>query len=64
MNLFGDHLGPKASAFLTDLVELCRRHRVSLSTSAYDGLQVWDLGGSGEEIWCNGVEDKTKEAPK
>lgn len=39
---FSGAASPKALAFVADLVALCERHGVVLSTSDYDALQVWN----------------------
>jgi hypothetical protein len=49
----------KFETFIKELEQLCRRHQVCLSTSYYDGLQVWDLRDSEREvIHCAGIEDR------
>lgn len=50
---------PRFSSFLRDLEDVCRKHKVVLSTSGYDGLQVWDADVSGYPIYCAGIEDMT-----
>jgi hypothetical protein len=52
----------KAEGFLRELAELCIKHQVTLATSGYDGLQVWDMSGNSESLHCAGVEDMTKQA--
>jgi hypothetical protein len=46
--------------FVAALEQLCRDHEVTLSTSEYDYLQVWD--GSPEAIrgGIESIEDRTK----
>lgn len=57
----------KAKKFYKELIELCKKHKICLSTSDYDGMQIWDLENDETEEWeivyCNGIEDKTKEKP-
>lgn len=54
---------PKAMAFLRELGDLCEKHQVTLATSGYDGLQVWDMREPSEVLYCAGVEDMTKAPP-
>lgn len=51
---------PKCTAFLAALRALCAAHGVTLSTSGYDGLQVWDRGPDADPLHCAGIEDRTK----
>ena len=46
------------NTFVKALEELCKVHGVTLSTSGYDGLQVWDADASGP-LHVNGIEDRT-----
>lgn len=50
---------PKTIVFLAALEKLCVDHKVTLSTSGYDGLQVWDLNAMSGPISCAGIEDCT-----
>ena len=52
-----DDLGPKAQAFVSALRVLCKAHDVMLSTSGYDGLQVWSLQGKDDPIFCPSIQD-------
>ena len=49
----------KAADFVAELVALCIKHKVTLSTSSYDGLQVWDRTDD-SIVYVNGIEDCTK----
>lgn len=52
----------KAHKFVLALKRLCREHNVCLSTSDYDGLEIWDLRPDDEDpIHSAGIEDRTKE---
>ncbi len=48
---------PKFVAFVAALEQLCKAHGVTLSTSGYDGLQVWDADDTTGPIYCAGIED-------
>lgn len=54
------HPSKKCLNFILALMQLCKEHEVRLSTSGYDGLQVWDAKGS-TGIHCAGIEDMTDE---
>lgn len=58
----GGVMSPKAIAFISALESLCREHGVVLSTSGYDGLQVWDADEHSKPLHCDGIEDCTKQA--
>ena len=51
---------PKFLVFVDALAQLCRAHSVTLSTSGYDGLQVWDADDKTGPIFCAGIEDRMK----
>jgi hypothetical protein len=36
--------------FCAELAQLCSKHRVMLSASGYDDIQLWDADGTGETI--------------
>lgn len=50
----------KFSAFMDALAKLCMAHDVTLSTSGYDGLQVWDADDKSGPIYCPEIEDCTR----
>lgn len=50
----------KFDGFVFALRLLCKAHGVTLSTSGYDGLQVWNLDEQSGPLHCNGIEDRTK----
>jgi hypothetical protein len=50
----------KFLVFVDALAQLCKAHGVSLSTSSYDGLQVWDADAMSGPIHCAGIEDCLK----
>jgi hypothetical protein len=52
--------GSKAEGFVAALDALCRAYGVTLATSGYDGLNVFDAGA--EPLHCAGIEDCTKPA--
>jgi hypothetical protein len=54
------NFSPKASAFLLELDDLCKKHRVMISTSGYDSIQFWDLKEGEQTIYCPCIEDKIK----
>lgn len=55
----------KARAFVEDLAALCDKHGVVLSTSEYDGLQVWDRSPEDKgPIHAAGIEDMTAGRPE
>ena len=57
-------MSEKGQAFLQALEDLCRRYGVVLSTSGYDGFQVWDAGlRDAPVLQANGIEDKTAGEP-
>ena len=45
--------------FVAELKDLCRKHRLQISTSGYDGLEIWPLKDEEEPIHANGIEDMT-----
>jgi hypothetical protein len=49
---------PRFLVFLDALARLCKEHGVTLSTSGYDGLQVWDADAKSGPIHCAGIEDR------
>lgn len=49
---------PRFMMFLEALARLCKEHGVTLSTSGYDGLQVWDADAKSGPIHCAGIEDR------
>lgn len=49
----------KFDSFVSALRDLCREHGVALSTTMYDGIQVWDLKPGAEPLHVNGIEDET-----
>ena len=51
---------PKFLVFVGALAQLCKAHGVTLSTSGYDGLQVWDADDKSGPIHCAGIEDCMK----
>jgi len=51
----------KYDDFMTELEALCRKHKVCISASGYDGLQVWDKSSGLELIHFAGTEDMTEE---
>ena len=51
---------PKFLVFVDALAQLCKAHGVTLSTSGYDGLQVWDADAMSGPIHCAGIEDCMK----
>ena len=51
---------PKFLVFVDALAQLCTAHSVTLSTSGYDGLQVWDADAKSGPIHCAGIEDCMK----
>jgi hypothetical protein len=56
----GENPSPKARAFVEELSALCKKHGVVLSTSDYDGLQVWDRTPEDKEpIYAAGIQDMT-----
>lgn len=50
-------------AFVADLRALCLKHGVTLSSSGYDGLQVWPLRFGDDPIHQGVIEDCTDGAP-
>lgn len=54
----------KAERFVIALRRLCREHKVVVSVSDHDGLEVWDLRPGEEELHAAGIEDKTEEGKK
>jgi len=51
-------LVPKFLIFVDALAQLCKAHGVTLSTSGYDGLQVWDADVKSGPIYCAGIENR------
>ena len=50
----------KFDSFKAALHALCVEHKVTLSASGYDHLQVWDMNEQGgEPIHQDAIEDKT-----
>lgn len=47
-------------AFLTDLRALCIRHKVQLTPSQYDFLQVWPLMKGMEPLYFPGIQNRTE----
>lgn len=52
-------LSPKVKVFLDEVRAVCRKHGFQISTSSYDGLDVWDLTQGDEELYFAGIEDMT-----
>lgn len=52
-------LSPKVEAFLDEVRAVCRKHGLQISTSLYDGFQVWPLRKGEEELYGAGIEDMT-----
>lgn len=52
---------PRFLVFVDALAQLCKMHGVRLSTSGYDGLEVWDADDKGCPIHCAGIEDRMKQ---
>lgn len=57
--LLDSDAGEKVKVFVQALAELCLEHKIQLSSSGYDGLQVWDLDTT-EPLYLPFIEDKTK----
>lgn len=54
-------VGEKFAGFKAALEALCRAYGVTLATSGYDGMNVWDAApGRDEPLHCAGFEDHTK----
>lgn len=51
---------PKFLVFVDALARLCQEHSVTLSTTGYDGLQVWDADEKLGPLHVNGIVDKTR----
>jgi hypothetical protein len=49
----------KFDSFVSALRTMCRVYGVSISTTTYDGLQVWDIEPGVDPLHVNGIEDKT-----
>lgn len=47
--------------FVQALEALCREHRVQLSVSQYDTLDVWELQGDDHPIYTSAIRDMTTE---
>jgi hypothetical protein len=47
----------KFIAFVDALAQLCKDHGVTLSTSGYDGLEVWDADSQHGPINCAGIKN-------
>lgn len=47
--------------FVEALEALCREHRVQLSVSQYDTLDVWELQGDDHPIYASAIRDMTTE---
>lgn len=58
--LCGEQQSMKFLVFVDALARLCNAHGVTLSTSGYDGLQVWDADANSGPIHCAGIKDCMK----
>ena len=59
---FADAASPKARAFVAELEALCVRHKIQLSVSMYDELQLWPLRTGEQPVHVPGIEDRTGDA--
>lgn len=50
--------------FVEALEALCREHRVQLSVSEYDTLDVWELQGEDHPIYASAIRDMTTDKSK
>lgn len=50
----------KYDSFVSALRALCIKHSVQLSSSGYDGLQVWDLPEGEDPIYLSVIDNCTK----
>ncbi len=49
----------KTRQFLNEIEAVCRKHGMQLTSSGYDGLQVWDLKRGEHPLFFNSVADRT-----
>ena len=52
-------MNEKFESFKRDLIQLCNKHGVTLSTSGYDYIEVWDLDRDLGEIHADDLIDRT-----
>lgn len=53
-------LSPKVKVFLDEVRSVCRKHGLQISTSGYDGLDVFDLLPGDEELHPDWINDMTE----
>ena len=51
-------LSAKAEEFIADLVEVCKKHNMTITPSGYDSIQVWNADDDHDQ-WSYDVEDRT-----
>jgi hypothetical protein len=56
-------MSEKYDKFVQALEALCREHRVQLSISTYDTLDVWELCGEEHPIYASAIRDMTTDSP-
>lgn len=53
-------MSAKFDRFRDELITLCQKHHVQLSTSMYDSMQAHDWDGL-EDVIYGGIDDETKQ---
>ena len=59
-DVYGLDVTDKVKSFLADIRSVCIKHNLQISTSGYDGVQIWRLKAGDEFIHCAGIDDMTQ----
>ena len=51
----------KAKNFLVEFDVLCKKHKVQISVSDYDSIEIWDLHDGEQTVYCPCIDDETKQ---
>ena len=50
----------KVEKFLNEVRKLCRKHKMQIAVTGYDGICINDLEPGDDEIYAQGIDDYTK----
>lgn len=59
-----DGLPPHVQIFLHELEGLCMTHKLSLASSGYDALQIWDWHSGEDALNFQNIENRTTNMPQ
>lgn len=57
-----DGMSPAVRSFYEELEQLCLRHGMQLTVSAYDTIDIWQLRPGGDPVYVPGVRDMTQQS--